>query len=117
MARIMKGTALLMCILSALLIFLTLRFPDQYWEAAAITAGTITYHLVMRLLVGWAINQCMHNRANPSRKHYQVSDREIRFYERLGIRRWKGRLPTYDPSLFDRHIHSWHEIAMAMCQA
>ena len=26
-------------------------------------------------------------------------------------------MPTYDPSLFDPKLHSWEEIAQAMCQA
>jgi len=42
---------------------------------------------------------------------------EMAFYEKLGIKNWKRRMPTYDHTLFDPRIHTWAEIAQAMCQA
>jgi hypothetical protein len=33
------------------------------------------------------------------------------------VKKWKGKMPTYDPSFFDHNLHSWDEIAQAMCQA
>ena len=71
----------------------------------AITLGTITYH------------SAMHNRADYSRRWYQVSRAEMRFYEKLGVKRWKNKMPTYDPGTFDPRQHSWDEIAQATCQA
>ena len=38
-------------------------------------------------------------------------------YEKLSIKNWKRRLPTYDHTLFDPRVHTWEEIAQAMCQA
>ena len=83
----------------------------------AITLGTITYHFAMRLFVSFLYRSAMHNRADYSRRWYQVSRAEMRFYEKLGVKRWKNKMPTYDPGTFDPRQHSWDEIAQATCQA
>ncbi len=83
----------------------------------AITFGTIAYHLLMRALVSIVVTLVMHNRANP----YNVWFRERRFeawlFRWLKIRRWKFRVPTFAPELFDLGKHTPSEIVGAMCQA
>lgn len=83
----------------------------------AITFGTISYHVVMRLLVGLLLSVVMQNKADFKKKWYHVGRREMELYEKLHIKNWKHRMPTYDPTLFDPRIHTWSEIAQAMCQA
>lgn len=83
----------------------------------AITFGTIFYHLAMRLLVGLVLNRTMQNKADCSKRWYQLRPFEVRLYQALRVKKWKGNMPTYDPSLFDPKLHSWDEIAQAMCQA
>ena len=52
------------------------------------------------------------------RKHwYQVSKSEMKLYEKLRVKKWKNRMPTYNPSLFDPRQHTWEEIAQVTCQA
>lgn len=84
---------------------------------AAITFGTIAYHLVMRLLVGFIFNLFMDNKADYVKRHYRVSQREMQLYRKLNVKRWKGSMPSYDNTLFDPQKHSWEEIIQAMCQA
>ena len=38
-------------------------------------------------------------------------------YETLKIKRWKRKIPTFDNARFNPQLHSWNEIAQAMCQA
>lgn len=83
----------------------------------AITFGTVSYHLVMRLLVGGAFQAVMQNRADLYKRWYRVGKREMAVYEALKVKRWKRRMPTYDNALFDPHLHTWDEVAQAMCQA
>ena len=71
----------------------------------------------MRLIVGAAFEMVMNNRADYTKRWYQVGPGEQRLYKALRVKRWKGKMPTYDPSLFNPRIHSWDEIAQAMCQA
>ena len=83
----------------------------------AITFGTTSYHIVMRLLVGLVFCVVMQNQADYKKQWYQVGEHEMAFYEKLGIKSWKHRMPTYDHTLFDPRVHTWAEIAQAMCQA
>ena len=68
-------------------------------------------------LVGLAFQAVMQNRADYGRRWYRVGKREMAVYEALKIKRWKRRMPTYDNALFNPQLHSWEEIAQAMCQA
>jgi hypothetical protein len=83
----------------------------------AITFGTIAYHFIMRLLVGFVINLCLCNHVDYRAKWFRVSEAEQKIYKKLGVKKWKRRMPSYDPSSFDNTVHSWDEIAQAMCQA
>lgn len=83
----------------------------------AITFGTFFYHFAMRLLVGHIINGVMKNRADYTRRRYQLWAFELKIYNKLNVKQWKRHLPTYDPTFFDPKLHSWDEIAQAMCQA
>ena len=48
---------------------------------------------------------------------YHLGKREMAVYEALKVKRWKRRMPTYDNALFDPRLHTWDEVAQAMCQA
>ena len=82
-----------------------------------ISFGTVFYHLAMRLAVGHVYDHAMQNRANLSSRYWQLRPWEKDLYEKLGVKKWKGNMPTYDPELFSPQNHSWEEIAQAMCQA
>ncbi len=87
------------------------------WLTLAITFGTFAYHFIMRLLIGLIFNTVMRNHADYTRRWYQVGRLETALYEKLRVQRWKGKMPAYHPALFDPRVHSWDEIAQAMCQA
>lgn len=46
---------------------------------------------------------------------FAVSDREMEVYKKLGVKKWKNRMPTFDSGAFNKGIHSWDEIAQATC--
>jgi hypothetical protein len=71
----------------------------------------------MRLFTGWMINHCLHNRVDYRKKWFQMRSIELKIYEKLKVKKWKGKMGAYDPSCFDPKIHSWDEIAQATCQA
>ncbi|MCR5122991.1 MAG: hypothetical protein K6B74_11290 [Ruminococcus sp.] len=83
----------------------------------AITFGTTAYHFIMRLAVGGVIDALMKNHADYTKKWYRLRDWEKNLYKHLNVKKWKGRLPTFQPDYFDPKKHSWDEIAQAMCQA
>lgn len=117
MAKGIKIAALISGVLTAILIaiYIPWRFPPLL--ALAITAGTTFYHLAMRLLVGTVVNAVMHNRADAESAWFRPRSFEQKLYRRLGVRKWRDSMPTYDPSLFSTAHHSYAEILGAGCQA
>ena len=116
MARGMKWMAAGSFLLT--LVFVGLLFFGQDWALSfAITFGTCCYHFTMRLIVGCCVNGILHNRADYTKRWYQLCSFETAVYQALQVKKWKSHMPTYDPSCFDPKLHSWVEIAQAMCQA
>ena len=116
MARGMKWLTAVSLLLTA--VFTGLYFTGYSWAISfAITFGTFLYHFAMRLLVGHVLNCVMANKADLTKKWYRLIPFEAKIYKLLNVKKWKGHMPTYDPSLFDPKLHSWEEIAQAMCQA
>ena len=110
MERCMKRTAVISVLLTALFVWI-----DQL--SLAITSGTVAYHFIMRLCVGSILNSLLHNRVDYTRSWFRVSDREMALYKTLRVRKWKNKMPTYDSAAFDPSLHTWEEIAQAMCQS
>ena len=92
-------------------------FRFNWAVSFAITFGTFFYHFAMRLAVGYVLNSIMRNRADYTKSWYQLQPFEKQLYRVLKVKDWKGNMPTYDSTLFDPKLHSWDEIAQAMCQA
>lgn len=116
MAKTMKWAAVTFGLLTA--VFTAICFGSSDWALPyAITFATCFYHFAMRLLVGFVLDRAMGNRADYRKKWYQLHPLEVRLYRFLRVKQWKGRMPSYDPSVFDPKLHSWEEIAQAMCQA
>lgn len=117
MAKKMILAAVLSLAGTALLTALFLKTACRLLLSLAITFGTASYHIIMRLLVGLSFQAVMQNRAEPGRRWYLVGKREMAVYETLKIKRWKRKIPTLDNARFNPQLHSWDEIAQAMCQA
>ena len=116
MAKVMKGTAVVSFLLT--LLFTALCLSGFHWVLpVAITFGTCFYHFTMRLLVGYVLDRTMQNKADYYKPWYQLQPFEHKLYRVLKVKKWKSNMPTYNPSLFDPKLHSWDEIAQAMCQA
>ena len=116
MAKVMKGTAVISFLLAIL--FTALCLSGFHWAMpVAITFGTCFYHFAMRLLVGHILHRKMQNKADYRKAWYQLRPFEHKLYRVLKVKKWKGAMPTYDPSCFDPKVHTWDEIAQAMCQA
>ena len=117
MAKTMKVCAAVAICSTAICIALYAHTHMELFLIAAITLGTTSYHLAMRLLVGTVIHFLLHNQVNYQAKWFEVSAIEKTLYKKLRVQKWKAKMPTYDPGSFDRKRHSWDEIAQAMCQA
>ena len=117
MAKIMKVIALFSVLNTMFCAVLYMNTEHDLAFTSMITFGTISYHFIMRLLTGFVINFFLDNHVDYRARWFQVSAIEQKLYNKLKVKKWKGKMPTYDPGCFDRNIHSWDEIAQAMCQA
>lgn len=117
MAKTMKIIAL-MAALTTITFALLYKFTDRdILLTFAITFGTIAYHFIIRLIIGTVINLVMKNKADYTKKWYHVEETEMRFYKKIGVKKWKNKMPTYNNDFFDTNKHSWDEIVGAMCQS
>lgn len=117
MASIMKRIALLTATAAICCTLLYSTLDISLFLTLAITFGTTAYHFCIRLAVGTLFQRIMQNKADYTKLWYRVGAREQALYEALGVKRWKHKMPTYLPDLFDITKHSWEEIAQAMCQS
>lgn len=92
-------------------------YGRKIYLTLAITFGTTSYHLGMRLLVGLFYNAVMKNQADYTKKWYQVHSWENKLYRFFKVKTWKDKMPTYNPETFSAGNHTWDEIAQAMCQS
>ena len=117
MERIMKRCALFSGLLTLAGTVFFLLFQWNILLTIAITAGTVFYHVGIRLLIGCAFDRFLNNQTDFRKKWYQIAPWEKVLYEKLRVKQWKKKMPTYDAALFDPSRRSWADIARAMCQA
>ena len=117
MAKVIKISSLLSIILTVFFSILFYNFNNNVCYTLAITFGTTAYHFTMRLIVGYSVDFVLKNKVNYNRRWFNVSKFEMKIYKKLNVKKWKDKMPTYNPELFDISKHSWEEILMTMCQS
>ena len=117
MAKKMKQIALFAVAITIGCVVLYIDTENGLYLTLAITFGTISYHFIMRLFVGCFIDLLLHNHVDHRKRWFQVSAAEQSMYKKIKVKMWKEKMATYDPDSFDCSIHTWDEIAQAMCQA
>lgn len=117
MARVMKIIAIVSVLTTAVSAFLFAQFKTGPWLALAISFGTISYHMIMRLCVGYIIHWSFHNHMDHTKRWFQPLKFEERLYAFLKVKQWKKHMPTYAPSSFSATDHTLTDIVGAMCQA
>ena len=113
MPKVMKFVTVLSFVAAIITILLFHFFNEDIY----LTFGTTFYHLGIRLFVGILYNVGMKNRADYTKKWYQIHSWENRLYQILNVKAWKDKMPTFNPEIFSYKKHSWDEIAQAMCQS
>lgn len=83
----------------------------------SIVALTTFYHFFIRLIIGGGINSLFQNHMNYKRWWFQERKFEAGLYKKLQVKKWKSKLPTYNPEIFDIRTHSIQEVVEATCQS
>ena len=118
-----SNSALFMYIVIALMLTVagvcfTLYYGGFFEHLAVLWTGiasfTIVYHFWLRLIMG-----CVTRRFRIRYTSWWFKERrfEKRLYCFLKVRRWKGKILTYDPDAFSLNKHSYEEVANAMAKA
>ena len=117
MAKTMKRISAISLLLT-ICCFVLYRIRNyRFLVPFTITFGTTAYHFIIRLMVGVVIDSIMHNKANYHKKWYHVREFEMKLYQKMKVKKWKNKMPTYNADTFDISKHSWDEIIQATCQA
>ena len=113
-AVIMKILALVTSAMTAIFAVAHWLIPTNWLLPTAITFGTTAYHFCMRLAVGWLVPKLPFD---PGHSWFRPRSWEAGFYGFLGVKRWKGKLPTYDPREFSLKEQTLEQILRNMCGA
>lgn len=116
-AKTIKISALILVILTILFTIIYQYSSNTVIMSMSITFGTISYHFVMRLAVGYIIDGIFHNNFDYNRKWFQEKKFEKHLYKVLKVKKWKDKMPTFAPEMLDLKVHTLEEIAGAMCQS
>ena len=110
---VMKSTALITLALTVVFACL-FRFSNISWLLdVAITTGTTFYHFAMRLIVGTVVPLCV---THPMEKRwFHQKPFEPKLYDTLKVKRWKDRMPTYDPASFSLKENTLEQIVDNCC--
>ena len=90
---------------------------NRAFFSAAITFGTIFYHLGIRLAVGFLIDARYHNQMDYTKPWFWEKALERKLYRTLQVKKWKKWLPTFTPQEFDMKSRPMTQIVGATCQA
>ena len=106
MAKTMKRTAVISLVLTVFICLLYTYIENDIVFSLAITFGTIAFHFIIRLMAGGVINFVMKNQADYTKRWYHVSDSEMKLYQKLKVKKWKNKMPTYDMDVFDVCVYA-----------
>lgn len=114
---VMKSIAAVTSCFTLLLVFLYGLFGSGWMLSAAISFGTTAYHFVMRLTVGAIVPKATNYDFDYNRSWFQPRKWEPELYRKLGIKQWKGNLPTYAPDQFSLKTNTVLRVIQNMCGA
>lgn len=97
----------------------TLQFflDNDFLTTLGITLITTFYQGFLRPYTGFIINNIYHNKMNFNRWWFKERKFEPTLYKIICVKKWKNKMPTYDPSSFNIYKHSLEEVIGATCQS
>lgn len=90
---------------------------SDVFETLYITFMTFSYHFIMRLIVGAVINPLFGKKYDYNSKWFTQKPFEKKLYKFLKIKKWKEKVPMWNPGSFSTANHDLSEIAKGMCGA
>lgn len=125
MSKKLSKTMVFMLVFDALLIFITIFFALLFCttgnggiKTLYVTFLTISYHFLMRIIVGETVTIIYRNRKfNLSSRGFRIFKFESGLYEKLKVKRWKQNVITARPEQFDLRKNSMDAVLHNTAQA
>lgn len=114
---LMKSIAAATTLATLLLVLAYHNFQQSWLLSCAITFGTTAYHFVMRLVVGYLVPRLTSYDFDYRKPWFQPRPWEASLYQKLKLKRWKHKLPTYSPEQFSLRNHTLYQVIQNMCGA
>lgn len=99
-------------VLTVLFIVMTALTDNAVYNSFAITFGTVFYHFAMRLAVGKLIPEHFDYESF----WFREKSFEKKLYKAIGVKKWKGRMPSYTPSSYMIKTSDFTKIIYTMCR-
>ena len=97
---------------------LYIAFGWEFCTTLRTTALTVFYHFALRLVFGeWLLPRFFAERIDADCGWFRVRGWETALYRRMGVQKWKGKMPTYNPEEFSLEERSLGELVRATCRA
>lgn len=90
---------------------------NELCQILYITFMTFSYHFIMRLIVGAVTNLLFGKFYDYNSKWFTQKPFEKKLYKILKVKKWKEKVPMWNPGSFSTANHDLSEIAKAMCNA
>ena len=110
---VMKCAALVTFVVTVVLAILCRVTHHAWLLPIAISTGTTCYHFAMRLLVG-TIVPCF-VKTPMAHPWFYPKPFESKLYNKLRVKDWKDRMPTYDPASFSLRENTLEQILINCC--
>ena len=117
MSRVMKIISIVTIISTIIFSYIYITINKGIYLTLAISFGTTAYHFIMRLIIGYIVNGILHNKVKYNNIYFKSKKFEQKIYKIIKVKKWKDKMPTYNPEFYSTEKHSLEEIAMVTCQA
>ena len=109
------------CLLVSMTIFFAMLYRSfgQAWMLSSyVTFLTVTYHFVMRLMVGQTVSMIYKNREfRMDSLGFRMHSFEPELYRKLKVKKWKANMITAKPEQFDLKKNNLESLLHNMAQA
>lgn len=112
MKKIIINATVIIAVLTAVFSALYINYDITVFESMAITFGTILYHFVMRLTVGFIVP----HRYRYTDKFFTEKSFEKPLYNKLKVKKWKRFMPSYNPASYSVRDNDLEHIANTTCR-
>lgn len=110
--RFVLSVTFILFVFTALFTVITIFTENSLCYTFAVTFGTTFYHFAMRLFVGKVTKQSF----NYESFWFKEKGFEKKLYKAIGVKKWKGKMPSYNSETYMMKEIPLAEVINTMCR-